>query len=415
MNEILIPEFFTLEKMIDIILKAVSCTVFFYFGISTLYLLVLAIAGRWHHQKSIQSDVLPVKKRMAVLIPAYKEDSIILETAYEASRHNYPAESFRVIVIADHLERATIEKLRIMPIEVLEVAFDVSMKSRSLHEALLSLNNNEVDIVVILDADNVMESGCLEKINVGYHNGYKAVQCHRIAKNQDTPIALLGAISEEINVNLFRRGPSNLGISSAPMGSGMAFSVDLIKDIFNEARILNNPGEDREIDMQLMKQQIRMEFIDNAYVYDEKVTSTGSFEKQRIRWMEAQIEHLSRFFSADMWNAPKSVIYFNKLFQNLLLPRLLYLIMICGVIMILMIQRFSGSQLLTISPAWWISCIIMYLLVLLISIPAKFYTMKTLNAVLYIPFLMISMLKAIVKIRRNRNVFLHTSKTYTVK
>jgi cellulose synthase/poly-beta-1,6-N-acetylglucosamine synthase-like glycosyltransferase len=148
---------------------------------------------------------------------------------------------------------------------------------------------------MILDADNIMAPGCLEKVNAAFHAGFEAVQCHRTAKNKNTAVALLDAMSEEININLFRRGPSLAGLSAAPIGSGMAFKTALVREIFSTQMILENPAEDREIDMQLMQRQIKMEFLDDALVYDEKVTNAGIFEKQRVRWLEAQVNHVRRF------------------------------------------------------------------------------------------------------------------------
>ncbi len=70
----------------------------------------------------------------------------------------------------------------------------------------------------------------------------------------------------------------------------------LIREIFSTKEILENPGEDREIDMQLMRRKVKMEFLDDALVYDEKVASAGVFEKQRVRWLEAQLNHVESFF-----------------------------------------------------------------------------------------------------------------------
>jgi hypothetical protein len=50
-----------------------------------------------------------------------------------------------------------------------------------------------------------------------------AVQGHRTAKNTNNSWAILDAISEEINNNIFRKGHRVLGLSSAIIGSGMAF------------------------------------------------------------------------------------------------------------------------------------------------------------------------------------------------
>lgn len=381
--------------------------------ISTLYLLILALAGRW--AKNIQFDLISSKKRIIILIPAYKEDVIIVETAKKSVGHNYLSTSFKVLVIADSLQKDTIEKLHNIPVEVLEVDFDTSTKAQSLHAALRAVKNENFEIAMILDADNIMEDGCLEQINGAAHNGFKAVQCHRLAKNQDTPIAQLDAISEEININLFRRGPAALGLSAMPLGSGMAFEFGLLREIFENPDILHNPAEDREIEIQLIKRKIRMEFLNNVFVYDEKVSEAAVFQKQRIRWLEAQLNHIRRFFKSDLHNTTKTAVYYHVFFQSLLLPRLLYLVLSCIIIFILIIQWWFNISLIYPATSYWVCCILTYFFVLFISIPSRYYSLKTLKAITCIPLLMISMLKAIFKIKRNRKEFLHTSKTYNTK
>ncbi len=390
------------------IVKLLFFLLFIYLAISILYLLVIAIAGRLGRLPAY--GINAVKKNIAVIIPAFREDAVIIDTARNASSHNYAAGKYKIIVVADKLQPATIAQLRLLPVTVLEV--DVNMKSRSVNAALQHLDADSFDIAVILDADNIMGSDCLEKINDAFQQGCQAVQCHRTAKNQQTPVALLDAISEEININLFRRGPAVLGIAAAPVGSGMAFSFSLLKEIFNAAPILNNPGEDREIDMQLMKRKIFMHFIEDAYVYDEKVADAGVFEKQRVRWLEAQVDHVKRFFDADMKGAPRTLSYFCKFFQNLILPRLL-LIMVLGLHFILLLfQWFFSFQLIAPPAVYWYSIIIAYAVVLVLSVPARFYNLTTIKAVLQVPALMIAMLKALFKVKSGRKEFLHTPKAF---
>ena len=381
---------------------------FIYLAAGIVYLLVIAVAGRFGNLPAYQSN--PDKKRIALLIPSFKEDNVIIDTARSAVGHDYPKDKFTVLVIADKLKSETVALLRNLPVQVLEV--DVNMKSRSLNAALHFLSECEYDVAMILDADNIMEDGCLEKVNDAFQHGCKAVQCHRTAKNQHTTVALLDAISEEININLFRRGPAVLNISAAPIGSGMAFSFDLLKEIFTLEHILNNPGEDREIDMQLMKKGIRMQFIDGAYIYDEKVASAGVFEKQRVRWLEAQVNHFKRFFDADMKDSPKSVVYYNKLFQNILLPRLLFIMLLGLLFLFVLAQWIFAFNIMQLPALAWLLLMVLYAIVLFLSVPRRFYSTQTLRAITQVPVLMISMVKALLKIKSGRKEFLHTPKTF---
>jgi cellulose synthase/poly-beta-1,6-N-acetylglucosamine synthase-like glycosyltransferase len=371
----------------------------------------MALFGRLARGRKymIQSE----KHRIAVLIPSFREDQVIVDTAIQTKKHDYPGSRFTVTVIADKLKPETMQKLKQIPVNVLEV--NLGMKSRSLHAALESPGIRDSEIVMILDADNIMAPGCLEKVNAAFHAGIKAMQCHRTAKNKNSEVALLDAMSEEINTNLFRRGPAMAGLSATPNGSGMAFDTTLIRDIFSSREILENPGEDREVDMQLIQRNIKMEFLDDAYIYDEKVTTAGVFEKQRIRWMEAQVNHVRRFFDGDMKTTQKTIIFINKFFQNLLLPRVLTLVVFSIIITILLIQHYFQLPLIRPVFALWASMMGVYLLTLLISIPRIFYSTRTLWAMSRLPLLMYAMMRAVLQMKKKRREFIHTPKTFVEK
>ena len=391
-----------------IVIRLLFCLFFIYLATSILYLLVVAIAGRFGQLPKYSINIK--KNRIAIIIPSFKEDGVIIDTALKALQQNYPTDRFSVLVVADKLQPETVLQLRQLPVQVLEA--DVNMKSRSVNAALHYLDESNFDIAMLLDADNVMGENCLEMVNDAFVKGCEAIQCHRTAKNQHTSVALLDAISEEININLFRRGPAVLGIPAAPVGSGMAFRFMLLKQIFSVEHILTNPGEDREIDMQLMKQGIFMHFIDDAYVYDEKVANAGVFEKQRVRWLEAQLNHIRRFSDADMKAAPRTGVYWIKYLQNFLLPRLLFIMVLCLIAILVIIEWVFSFHILMPMTFWWLGLVTAYALVFILSVPVRFYSFATLKAVLQVPVLMISMVKALLKIKSGRKEFIHTPKTF---
>ena len=381
-----------------------------YLLISVAYLLLVALAGKWRKRTSY--DVCPEKKKIAVLIPSYKEDHIILDTAASAVGQNYPADRFDVFVIADKLQPSTIEKLREIPVGVVVVHFENSMKSRSINAALNQLSGNGYEVAMILDADNIMEINTLEKVNAAFQRGFKAVQCHRMAKNKNNAVAVLDAISEEINNNLFRSGQRAFGFSAALIGSGMAFEFDKIQSIFNLDHILNNPGEDREIDLQLMKDGVVVEYIEDAWVYDEKVSSSAVFEKQRTRWLEAQVNHFSRFWDKDIRAVSATRAYWNKFFQTLLLPRSLLLLLFTALMVLVVLTIVSGYPLLFPAWGWWVGLFGTFLLTLLVSVPGSYYNVGTIKAIVHIPVLVFAMVKAMLKMKVNRKEFLHTPKAF---
>lgn len=391
----------------------ISWIIFVYLAVSIAYLLAFAIAGRFGRLKKYSTH--PTKARIAILIPSYKDDSVIIETARKASELDYPADLFSVTVIADSLQPATIAQLKTLAVNLLEVSFEKSMKSKSLNAAFQSHPSGKYDLALILDADNVINPDVLQKVNHAYQDGWRVIQCHRTAKNKNTPVALLDALSEEVNNTIFRGGHRVAGLSCTLIGSGMAFEYDLLKTIFALPAIQNNPGEDREVDIELVKKRIKVEYIEDAYVFDEKVQRNEVFEKQRTRWIATQVDQIGRFFKKDVIKQYGTITYLNKYFQNFLLPRLLFAFVF---ILILAIAAFELTGILTIlSPArpWWLVIFGAYLLTMALATPDSFYTTDTLKAFFRIPGLIISMLKALLKINNNKKGFIHTPKEFADK
>lgn len=397
--------------MIQTILHILFSILFVYLAITTLYFFIVSVAGRLYRAPKYTPH--PEKKRIAVLIPTYREDNIIVHTAEQALQHDYPKAYFDVFVAADKLQPETIERLRAIPVQVLEVEFELSSKARSLNRLLNWIPENKYDVAIILDADNIMKPGCLEKVNAAYQKGFRAAQCHRIAKNRDTAVAVLDGMSEEINNHLFRRGQRAMGFSCSTIGSGMAFEFNKIKEIYNKPGILGNPACDREVDFEIMKADIVIEFIDDAFVLDEKVSSQAVYERQRTRWLESQIIHLKLFFDKKNGPVPKTINYWNRLFYNLVPPRLIFLLSYAIVFFIYLAEYFSGYSILYPPYIWWLVLTILYPLTFVIALPGDFYTWKTFRAIAYIPSLILSMMRALFKMKVSRKEFLHTPKAFT--
>ena len=88
------------------------------------------------------------------------------------------------------------------------------------------MGKDSYDIALIIDADNIINSSYLVELNNAFADSkVQVVQTHRVAKNLNTNMAYLDAISEEINNSIFRLGHVNLGMSAALIGSGMALNI----------------------------------------------------------------------------------------------------------------------------------------------------------------------------------------------
>jgi len=397
--------------MIMIVPHVLTILLFVYLLATLSYLFILSVAGRFGRLKKYSASLQ--KARIAVVIPSFKEDNIILNTAAQALLQHYPRTNYTVTVIADQLQPETIRQLQQIPVGVIEVKWEKSMKAKSLNVAFQQLAAEGYDLAFILDADNIMSPDCLEKVNHAWQEGWEVIQCHRTAKNKNNSVAILDAMGEEMNNTIFRRGQRSLGLSCALIGSGMAFRFGLIKDIFSSPAIQDNPGEDKVVEMQLISKGIRVEYLEDAYVYDEKVQRKEVFEKQRTRWLGTQIENLRPLLTKKMRENAVGRIYYLKVLEWLLLPRLLLLALFGLLLLLSAADIFMGLHLLAPSWSWWIGLMALYGVTLLVAIPGSFYNGQTIKAFLKIPVLMLAMLKALMGIKKNKSGFIHTPKEFS--
>jgi cellulose synthase/poly-beta-1,6-N-acetylglucosamine synthase-like glycosyltransferase len=376
-------------------------------ALATLYILVYAVAGLFYKQP--RRPVAARFRKMAVLIPGYKEDEVIVEVARQAIGQSYPADCFDVVIIADSFQPETLARLREMPIKVIEVSFEKSTKAKALNKAMEQLGD-AYDIAVVLDADNVMEDDFLKKVNAAFEQDYQAVQGHRTAKNMNTSLALLDAVSEEINNHIFRKGHRAVGLSSAIIGSGMAFRYGYFKKMM--ATVTAVGGFDKEIELKMLKAGDKIEYLDDAYVYDEKVQKAEVFSNQRRRWLSAQLH----YFRQDFLSATKDLLvkgnvdYFDKALQFIQPPRILLLgaVLMFGVCFLLCNSFYDVLPWLSIA---WTIIIAACLLSFILSVPRSFYNTRTLKAMASLPKGMLLMLGSLLRIRGANKKFIHTQHT----
>jgi cellulose synthase/poly-beta-1,6-N-acetylglucosamine synthase-like glycosyltransferase len=336
------------------------------------------------------------KAKFLVLFPAYKEDRVIINAVEQFLQQDYPKTHYAVAVISDHMQPSTNEQLGEMPIKLLTPTFEKSSKAKAMQYAINHIKG-EFDNVVILDADNVVHPDFLSQINI-LCTLYDAIQCHRCAKNANNDVAVLDGASEEINNTIFRKAHNRLGLSSALIGSGMCFSYELFKkNVFQ----LSTAGEDREMEALLLQQGIFIKYAPDIHVFDEKVSSQDNFQRQRMRWMTAQIQSLT----TNLPKIPDAIIhgkinFIDKTIQQALIPRSILIVLLLGI----------SIMMTVISPAWsdkWWILFGTLSIALFIALPRQM-RISSLAKVFSIPGLVLRMFKNILHIDRKNTDFIHT-------
>lgn len=312
---------------------------------TVLYLGIFSVLSLFN--RSSDSTTSKIQRRFCILIPAYKQDAVIEHTVLSILGQSYPQRLFDVTVISDHQNEITNMRLAQYPITLLTPNFVESSKAKSLQYAILNLPEFKIyDVVIILDADNIVDPEFLSNMNDAYESSAtKAIQVHKVSRNRDTAAARMDAIFEEINNNIFRKGHINAGLSASLAGSGSAFDFNWFKTNVMKAK---TAGEDKELEALLLRQQIFIDYFDNILVYAEKKRTTTTFNEQRGRWVARQFQNLIRnikFLPGAIFN--KQYDLADKLIQWMLVPRTTMV----GIIMIMSI--ILPFIYLTLALKWW--------------------------------------------------------------
>ncbi len=393
-------------QAIESILKAIEYIIYGYFIMASLYIFVFAFAG--HFYKKQRSHFSTVQSKIAVLIPSYKEDTVIIEVAKSALKQNYQSERFDIVVIADSLKQTTIAKLKMLPILLIEVSFEESTKAKALNTAMANLKES-YDYAIVLDADNLMEPNFLVKMNNAFLSGYQIVQGHRKAKNVNTSFAILDAASEEINNHIFRRGHRALGLSSGLIGSGMGFDFQLFKSMMQTVNAVG--GFDKELEFKFAEKRIPIEYLQDAVVLDEKIQKSSDFSNQRRRWLATQFVYLNRYFKQGCLELffKGNINFFDKVWQMIVPPRILLLGITSLLAIIFSFLTFTLNIHSYISAYLWILNLLITVAAFVLALPKSFYNTNTLKALVSLPTAFVRMALLLFKLKGANNKFIHTS------
>lgn len=362
------------------------------------YLLFYAVASCFY--RASRYPKAKKNRRFAVLFPAYKEDRVIVNSVRIFLEQDYPKELFDLIVISDQMQPETNQELEQLPIHLLKANYTDSSKAKALNLAMDAVGQEEYDIIAIMDADNTTTPNFLVEINRAFEAGLQAVQAHRIGKSLGTDIAILDSVSEEINNGIFRSGHNAVKLSASLAGSGMAFDANWFRQNVTQ---LETAGEDKELEVLLLKARIHTTYLQQLLVYDEKTQKASAIKNQRKRWIAVQFSALCKalpnFSKAIMQGNPD---YCDKILQWMLPPRLVQL---GGVFLLTLLVAMIDP---TVAGIKWYILSTAQIAAMLLPIPRNLVNQKLFKALLKLPLLIIIMAANMFKLKGASRKFIHT-------
>ena len=397
-------------NIVFFIVLLVNYGVFVLFSIPVLYFLFFSMASLFFRQKEINRKPASTKRPITIIFPAYQEDAVILNSAGAALKHQSLLAEIEVLVIADGLQPETIASLREQGARVEEIINTERTKAAALTFAMQFIPPATQEMI-ILDIDNVMQEGFVDYIlSTKLQKELQIVQGHRTAKNQNTPYAVLDAISEEINNSIFRRGHRVVGLSSALIGSGFICDVALFRTQF--VGQVKSKGEDKEFELRLLEQRIKIGYDDRAIVYDEKVQRSDAFYRQRKRWMAIQqdLQRTEALNALRNLNHFRNIEYINKIYQLMIPPKIITIgVITAGMLTSQVLNYFFPSATLQSVQLSWLILFIALILTGITSFPLRYLNKKMVfKAVIHLPNVLFLMVKARLNLNQIGNDFVHT-------
>lgn len=235
-----------------------------------------------------------LEKKILVLVPAHNEELLIGRLLDSLDRMDYSREKYDVIIIADNCTDRTEDIVRGKGAQVLARDDKNNLgKGHVLKWAFSQGVYHKYDAVLIIDADNIVDSGLMRAVNMHLCNGEIAMQCNnRVANPYDTWFTRIMHIARVINNELFYQGRYVLGLSNIFTGNGMCLNSELLNHISWESEGIS---EDKEQSVRLISQDIFIAFAIEARVYAQESKFLGQAFTQRVRWSGGKFKHTRKY------------------------------------------------------------------------------------------------------------------------
>lgn len=225
------------------------------------------------------SDFLPT---VAIVIPAFNEETVIVRTVKAALATKYP--NLTVFVIDDGSTDSTFEVLEkdfasLQNIQL--VRQENAGKAAALNRAIGQI---QAEIIVTIDADTLIDPEAVAQLVPHFHNPeVVAVAGNAKVGNRANLLTRWQALEYIMGQNLDRRAFAWLNCICVVPGAIGAWRL---------AAILTAGGfcddtlaEDTDLTLELLERGGTITYADQAYAYTEAPETVASFIKQRFRWV----------------------------------------------------------------------------------------------------------------------------------
>jgi len=252
----------------------------------SLYLLILTLLS---HAPTV---ALRSSRRLRfdVIVPAHNEAAVIEGVVASLRKLDWPADGFRVLVIADNCSDSTAVLARAAGAEVLERR-DTEHRGKGYALAYAfqaSQAHGWAYAVVVVDADTEVSPNLLEAFATRIENGAAVIQAHyRVLNSQASWRTRLMAIAMASFHRVRSRARERLRLSCGLRGNGWCITHRLLRQAPYRAFSLT---EDIEYGIDLGLAGYRVHYADEANVAATMVSGEQAARTQRQRWEAGRLQ-----------------------------------------------------------------------------------------------------------------------------
>lgn len=230
--------------------------------------------------------------KYAVLVAARNEEKVLKGLIDSIKEQDYPQDLITVFVVADNC----IDKTAEVAVEngaVCYKRFDENHRTKGFAlQYLVSQIDKDYGVdsfegYFIFDADNVLKSDFITRMNESFDVGEKIITSYRNTKNfGDNWISASYGIHWLRTSRTEHRGRSFLRLATRIQGTGFLFASELIKDGWNYTSLT----EDRAFCADAVAKGYTISYNHDAEFYDEQPVSLSVAWVQRKRWARGHLE-----------------------------------------------------------------------------------------------------------------------------
>ncbi len=227
-----------------------------------------------------------------ICIAARNEKFVIGNLLDSINKQDYPKNKYKIFVVADNCTDNTAEIARKKGAIVYE-RFDDKHKTKGFALEFL-FKNIEKDYGIqtfegffIFDADNLLKSNYISKMNDAFDSGCKIITSYRNTKNFDENwVASTYALHWIRSIRTNHRARSVLRLATNIQGTGFLFTNEIVRNGWHYTSLT----EDRALTADAVAQGYQITYQDEAEFFDEQPVSLKIAFRQRLRWSKGHLQ-----------------------------------------------------------------------------------------------------------------------------